>query len=121
MRGLAERLSCGHAILKEDTMSGYREFTAYRERMNEKILAREREMLAEIEDDDTRVMLETGMVFLSTHPATEDRIASISQQIKRLPRQEYKNLDSVFEKLQTAVKQFVTETEEDVKDNEIND
>ena len=41
MRGLAERLSCGHAILKEDTMSGYREFTAYRERMNEKILARD--------------------------------------------------------------------------------
>lgn len=87
----------------------------------EKILAREREMLANIEDDDTRMMLETGMGFLSSHPATEDRIASISNQIKLLPGQEYKNLDSVFEKLQTAVKQFVTETEEDVKDDEIND
>ena len=80
----------------------------------EKILAREREMLEKLEDDDTRMILETTMGFLSTHPATEDRIATISKQVKLLPKQEYRYLGAAFTELQTAVRQFVADTEEEV-------
>ncbi len=45
----------------------------------EKMLEREKERLESIEDEDTRTLVEDAMGFLSTHPATEDRIQQISE------------------------------------------
>lgn len=50
----------------------------------EKMLAREKEQMARIEDEDTRTLVEDAMAFLSTHPATEDRIERISEQARRI-------------------------------------
>ncbi len=89
----------GHAFLTRDRIhpSGLATFF-------EKLMADENKRLASIEDENTREAVKEAMGFLSTHPASEERI----QYLKALPiaDQDYRNLEAEFIALQTAVKQF---------------
>ncbi len=78
----------------------------------EKLLADENKRLASIEDENTREAVKEAMGFLSTHPASEERI----QYLKALPvaSQSYRNLEAEFIALQNAVKQF---TENNIDNN----
>ena len=82
----------------------------------EKIMDEREKTLAKIEDDEARALLENAMDFLSTHPATGERIQSIQNLIKRQYPDNFKNLDTTFFELQNHVKQFVSE--EETKNNE---
>ncbi len=82
----------------------------------EKMIEEEKKQLEKIEDKDNREMAQKALQFLSTHPASEERIeklntlnasANSSDQIN------YLNLSTEFSELQNAVKQFVTETQEE--------
>jgi beta-barrel assembly-enhancing protease len=78
----------------------------------EKMIAEEKKQLEKIEDEDNRELAKKALQFLSTHPASEDRI----QKLKELDANakhpyEYLKLNAEFAELQAAVKQFVTETQ----------
>ncbi len=69
------------------------------------------ELLEKIEDENQRQLAESTLGFLSTHPATQNRIDRIQKIITASPSLQYRNLDEDFFALQNEVKQFVTEGE----------
>ena len=75
-----------------------------------------RDKLAEAGEEAARV-LEATLDFLSTHPATEERISRIEAMINN-DTHEYKNLDPEFKRLQEMVRVFVVEQEKPESDNE---
>ncbi|OZG71556.1 peptidase M48 [Hahella sp. CCB-MM4] len=78
----------------------------------EKIIEEEKKRMEQIEDDDTRELLEQSMGFLSSHPATEERIASLRKQLGT-GEGDYRHLDTEFLKLQELVRNFVADTGSD--------
>ena len=73
----------------------------------EKMRVREQEMLEKIDDEDTRSMVEDAMGFLSTHPATEDRIRDIRELAEDISGP-FTSYQSEFLQLKEQVNQFVT-------------
>lgn len=73
----------------------------------EKMLAREKEQLATIEDEDTRTLVEDAMGFLSTHPATEDRIREITELSKDIEGP-FTSYQSEFLQLREQVNLFMS-------------
>ena len=74
----------------------------------EKLVSEEAKQLAEIEDEEQRALIKAGMGFLSSHPATQDRIDHLTSQAS-LTSNDYLNFDQEFKQLQSHVQQFVTE------------
>jgi len=85
----------------------------------EKMIAEEKKQLEKIDDEDNRALAKKALQFLSSHPASEARIEKLSElNAKANPPYEYLNLSAEFAELQTAVKQFVTETQGETSDEE---
>lgn len=75
----------------------------------EKLQTLEQEKMAEMAGDENSETLKNTLQFLSTHPATEDRIQDLQKRIEKLPHQRYLDLDTEFKTLQQQVKLFVAE------------
>lgn len=82
----------------------------------EKMLVEQQEMLDKIEDEQTADLIESASSFLSTHPATDDRIAHIKKVIAEQP-QGYRNFDLEFSQLQEIVERFITEKASEKAEN----
>lgn len=73
----------------------------------ETIMAKEKEKMEDmVEDENTREMVGDALSFLSTHPATDERIENIRKQIKASD-QGYRDLDMAFQTLKREVEAFV--------------
>lgn len=85
----------------------------------EKLIAEEKRMMEQIENTETREMVKGVLDFLSTHPASEERVEDLKQLSEKYSAQSgeksYRNFTAEFNQLQNAVKDFVTvnETNED--------
>lgn len=77
-------------------------------RFFEKMIAKEKEMFDQIEDEKQREWAKEGMGFLSSHPATEDRIAALRARAKN-ENQTYLDLSQEFTRLKERVSAFVVE------------
>ncbi len=86
----------------------------------EKMIEEEKKQLEKIEDEDNRALVKGALQFLSTHPASEDRIQKLNELGGRLNKEQvdYQHLDTEFSALQTAVKQFVTDNEGEAHNEE---
>ncbi len=80
-------------------------------RFFEKLIAKEREMLEQVEDQQSREWLQAGLGFLSSHPATEDRIDVLNGRLTQA-RGDYLDLSESFGQLRRRVSTFVTEGED---------
>ncbi|MCG8317600.1 MAG: M48 family metallopeptidase [Pseudomonadales bacterium] len=78
----------------------------------EKMIALEQKQLESIEDQNTRELVEDAMGFLSTHPATEERIENIEAMMGQ-HQGPFENYDIAFKKLQNQVKKFVANNNEE--------
>ncbi|MFT5085216.1 MAG: putative Zn-dependent protease [Lentisphaeria bacterium] len=78
----------------------------------EKLIAQEKEQLENIEDKETRELVKDVLGFLSSHPASEQRVENLRKlTVGVSDTHSYRDLSSAFTKLQQAVKVFVTENE----------
>ena len=77
----------------------------------EKIIDEENKRLETIENDDTRELVETTLGFLSSHPATEERIQHLETLVGD-HQGDYRSFDKAFNQLQSEVGLFVIENEE---------
>lgn len=79
----------------------------------EKLIAMEQEQLEIIEDQDTKDLLEQAQGFLSSHPATTDRIEQLEAQIEN-GQQNYNNYDQAFFRLKAEVEKLVANNEDNL-------
>lgn len=80
----------------------------------EKMIKEEKKQLEKIEDEGNRELARKALQFLSTHPASEERIQKLNELNASAARQgNTLNLSAEFVTLQTAVKKFVTQTQGD--------
>ncbi len=86
----------------------------------EKIIEEEKKMLELIENDTTRSLIKGTMGFLSSHPATEERIDNLRAMWENSDRK-YRDSDESFRELKTAVEQFVLETNKESTEDESSD
>ena len=78
----------------------------------EKLRALEQEKVETMAGEENSEAMETTLKFLSTHPATEDRIENLRQRIDALPHQRERDLQTEFEALKERVKLFVAEEDQ---------
>lgn len=78
-------------------------------RFFETLMIEEQKQLESIEDEGTRDLLEGAMAFLSTHPASQERIARLKELEKHSDQVQFVDLSTEFSKLQGAVRLFVDE------------
>lgn len=71
----------------------------------------EEKKLKELAGEDNSELAKGTLSLLSTHPATDDRIAQLRDLIAGQPHQRQRDLQPDFANLQTAVKAFVTHTD----------
>ena len=79
----------------------------------EKVKAEEAKRLAEIDDENARAAVEAGFALLSSHPATEDRIASL----RELSRRRYSadpDREDAFRALKARVAELVSKADDAV-------
>jgi beta-barrel assembly-enhancing protease len=81
-------------------------------RFFEKMIAEEKAMLDKIDNKEAKTAIKTALTFLSTHPASEQRMAHL-RELTANQKGGYKNLHHEFENLQNAVKKFVENAESD--------
>jgi predicted Zn-dependent protease len=83
-------------------------------RFFEKVLAEEKKQQAKLEEQggDLAKVLSSTMGYLSSHPATDERIAEINAMIGS-KTYAYRDLADQFEQLQTIVRRFVSEPNTD--------
>ncbi|AUM13506.1 M48 family metallopeptidase [Ketobacter alkanivorans] len=79
----------------------------------EKLRQQEQEQIEKMAGEDNSAAVESTLQFLSTHPATEDRIAQLRKRIDALPHQRERDLQTEFTALQERVKLFVAEEDEE--------
>lgn len=80
----------------------------------DKLMQEEKNVLDNIEDGDTRRVIEGALGFLSTHPASEKRIQKLQILLRDVQgRHDYINLSDEFIAVQEYVKEFVTNNEID--------
>jgi len=77
----------------------------------EKMIEEEKKQLEKIEDEKNRELVKGALQFLSTHPANEERIQKLNGLAANTNQADYQNLVTEFSALQTAVKNFVNNTE----------
>ena len=105
----------GYALLEESDINprGLSDFF-------EKIIEEEKKMLEMIENDTTRSLIEGTLSFLSSHPATEERIDNLRAMWENSDGS-YRDLSESFKELKTAVEQFVVETNKESTEDENSD
>ena len=86
----------------------------------EKIMEEEKEMLEMIENDTTRSLIKGTLGFLSSHPATEERIDNLRAMWEN-SHGSYRDLGESFKQLKTAVEKFVAETNKESTEDESSD
>ncbi|MFT5879777.1 MAG: Zn-dependent protease with chaperone function [Moritella sp.] len=74
----------------------------------QKLLVKEALMLEKIEDEDQRGLIEAGLGFLSSHPATQTRINNLQERAAGIDA-DFINFSVEFSQLQDAVSEFVVE------------
>ena len=74
----------------------------------ESMLKEEEKQWRKIDHDQTRGAAKAGLQFLSTHPATEKRIANLKRLLGQQKPQSWHHFGSAFPRLQEAVKTFAT-------------
>lgn len=74
----------------------------------ESMIKEEEKQMRNIDDAKAREVAKLGMRFLSTHPATEKRIANLKQLLAQEKPRPWHNFGSAFPALQDAVKAFAT-------------
>ncbi len=79
-------------------------------RFFEKLIAKERQMLEQVEDEQSREWLQAGLGFLSSHPATQDRIGDLNSRLVQTGG-DYRDLSEAFTQLRQRVSVFVAEPE----------
>ncbi|MGB3620383.1 MAG: M48 family metallopeptidase [Ketobacter sp.] len=79
----------------------------------EKLREQEQKQLDKVAGEDNRESIESTLQFLSTHPATEDRIDHLQEQINELPHQNTLDLSLPFTTLQERVKRFIAKEDEE--------
>jgi predicted Zn-dependent protease len=79
----------------------------------DKLRQQEQEQLEELAGEENSGAVKTTLQFLSTHPATEDRIEHLRARIDALPHQRNLDLDHAFTQLQERVKRFVAQEDEE--------
>ena len=89
-------------------------------RFFEKLMKLENDMLALIENEDTRTLLETSLGYLSTHPATTDRIDNLKT-LWENDSSDYLDLNGPFRRLKAEVDKFVLETNKESTGDESRD
>lgn len=77
----------------------------------EKMIEEEKKQLEQIENEDNRELVKGALQFLSTHPASEERIQKLNELGASPSQINYQHLETEFTALQTAVKNFVNNTE----------
>ncbi|MFT6985650.1 MAG: Zn-dependent protease with chaperone function [Psychromonas sp.] len=77
----------------------------------EKLLIKEKNRLDKIEDEAQRDLIETGLIFLSSHPATEQRIDSLKARAAHIDA-DFIELTIEFRQLQAAVTEFIVKPPE---------
>jgi predicted Zn-dependent protease len=77
----------------------------------EKMIEEEKKQLEKIEDEENRELVKGALQFLSTHPASEERIQKLNELGANTGQVDYQYLEREFSALQTAVKNFVNNTE----------
>lgn len=83
----------------------------------EKMVAEEKQQLEKVVDKENQELARKALQFLSTHPASEDRIKQLQQLVRENDQHiNYQNLQPAFTELQSAVKQFVTNTQGESQD-----
>ena len=78
----------------------------------EKLRALEQEKMQEMAGEENSETVESTLQFLSTHPATDDRIENLRQRIDALPHQREQDLQTEFDALKERVKLFVAEEDQ---------
>ena len=68
--------------------------------------------MQEIAGEDNSETVESTLQFLSTHPATDERIENLRQRIDALPHQRERDLQNEFDALKERVKLFVAEEDQ---------
>ena len=87
-------------------------------RFFEKLVEEENKQLAQIENEKTREVVKDSLGFLSSHPATQERIATLKKREARVD-QDFQRFDAEFTRLQASVQAFVAKAEpqkEDISD-----
>ena len=75
----------------------------------EHLMAEEKKQLEKIENEQSRDVVRKGVKFLSTHPATEERISYLRALEKKDSQKTYRDFKEDFTQLKQAVKNYVTE------------
>ena len=86
----------------------------------EKIMEEEKEMLEMIENDTTRSLIKGTLGFLSSHPATQERIDNLRAMWEN-SHGSYRDLGESFKELKTAVEKFIVETNKESTEDESSD
>ncbi len=78
----------------------------------EKMIEEEKKQMDKVLDKENQELAKQALKFLSTHPASEERIKKLAALAQENPQSiEYLNLQAAFVELQTATKTFVTNTQ----------
>lgn len=84
-----------------------------------KMIEEEKKQLDKVVDKENQELAKQALKFLSTHPASEDRIKKLQSLAEQNPQDiQYLNLQPAFADLQAAVKTFVTETQGESQDED---
>ena len=77
----------------------------------QELMVKETQLLAKIEDEDQRSVIEAGLGFLSSHPATQTRINNLQERAAGIDA-DFIDFSVAFSQLQNAVSEFVIEQNE---------
>ena len=80
----------------------------------------EKEMLEMIENDTARSLIKGTLGFLSSHPATQERIDNLRAMWEN-SHGSYRDLGESFKELKTAVEKFVVEINKESTEDESSD
>ena len=74
----------------------------------EKLIEEEKKILAKVGNEQAIKLITNTLSFLSTHPATEERIAHLNMLMAGSEKADYRDLDDEFKQLKESVVEFVT-------------
>lgn len=77
-----------------------------------KVIAEEKQQLEKIKDEQARELMQDSMGFLSSHPATADRITALEKRLP-VPAPAYRSLEPPFRQLKAEVQALVAATATD--------
>lgn len=78
----------------------------------EHLITEEKKQLAKIENEKARDAIQEGVKFLSTHPATDERVRYLRNMAENAGRGAYLDQEQEFSRLKQAVKHYVSERKE---------